>query len=400
MTNRKDIHPIVMKVLDELSERYFIHKRPTIKKSDNLEWGWRGRKGRNTTTRARITAWILVSTVTVLACTAKETTAPINVASVFILERNSFLQAGHTLQLNAIVTGSDGKVLTGRTVTWRSSNTSVATVSPDGLVLGLQPSAVVISATSEGRMGETTLTVWAHPRWIRDSVWNEDNTGMTLVYESEIGGLRNSWKFKEVTDSLEAVRKGWKAQRFEVRPGDCYGTDCSRSPVYERNEFAQAGGENLEGDEYWYAWSFYVPLGTAASWVYFAQFQQHYNYDSIWMFLKRPGQPFCALLDPKKNQYWTCDGTRGSNPLINDTNFAGRWHDIMVHAKWSVNSDGFTKIYVDGRLVVNYQGYTRTFGNDDIYFKYGIYRHASNVSTVIYYDEIRRGKNREDVEIH
>ena len=30
MTTSKDIHPIVMKVLDELSERYFIHKRPTI----------------------------------------------------------------------------------------------------------------------------------------------------------------------------------------------------------------------------------------------------------------------------------------------------------------------------------------------------------------------------------
>jgi hypothetical protein len=43
MTTPKDIHPIVMKVLDELSEKYFIHKRPTIKKSDNLELGWEGR---------------------------------------------------------------------------------------------------------------------------------------------------------------------------------------------------------------------------------------------------------------------------------------------------------------------------------------------------------------------
>jgi len=42
LTNPKDIHPIVMKVLDELSERYLIHKRPTIKKSDNLELGWGG----------------------------------------------------------------------------------------------------------------------------------------------------------------------------------------------------------------------------------------------------------------------------------------------------------------------------------------------------------------------
>ena len=40
VTTPKDIHPIVMKVLDELSEKYFIHKRPTIKKSDNLELGY------------------------------------------------------------------------------------------------------------------------------------------------------------------------------------------------------------------------------------------------------------------------------------------------------------------------------------------------------------------------
>jgi hypothetical protein len=49
MTTPKDIHPIVMKVLDELSEKYFIHKRPTIKKSDNLELGWGGKGGRKTT---------------------------------------------------------------------------------------------------------------------------------------------------------------------------------------------------------------------------------------------------------------------------------------------------------------------------------------------------------------
>jgi hypothetical protein len=48
-THTSDLHHVVMKVLDELSERYFIHKRPTIKKSDNLEMGWGGRGGRKTT---------------------------------------------------------------------------------------------------------------------------------------------------------------------------------------------------------------------------------------------------------------------------------------------------------------------------------------------------------------
>jgi hypothetical protein len=37
-----------MKVLDELSEKYFVHKLPTIKKLDNLEHGKGGSGGRKT----------------------------------------------------------------------------------------------------------------------------------------------------------------------------------------------------------------------------------------------------------------------------------------------------------------------------------------------------------------
>ena len=40
---------MVTNVRDELFENYFIHKRPTIKKSDNLEFGWSGKEGRKTT---------------------------------------------------------------------------------------------------------------------------------------------------------------------------------------------------------------------------------------------------------------------------------------------------------------------------------------------------------------
>jgi hypothetical protein len=41
MTNPKDLSPIVIKILDELSEKYFIHKPPNIRRSDNLKLGWR-----------------------------------------------------------------------------------------------------------------------------------------------------------------------------------------------------------------------------------------------------------------------------------------------------------------------------------------------------------------------
>lgn len=241
-------------------------------------------------------------------------------------------------------------------------------------------------------------TPYRHPSFVKDTTWNEDDVGMTMVYESK--SFAQPWFHTIVTDTLEAVRRGWKAQRFEVRPGDCYGTDCTRSPVYERNEFAQAANENVEGDEYWYAWSFYVPANVPeASWVFMGQFQQRSNWDSIWMFMKRSGQPFCAIFDWNKNKRWDCNGLHGTYPLIEDYNFLGKWHDVLVHAKWTQQDNGFTEIYIDGELVVNYKGYTRTAGNHDVYFKYGIYRHGSNQTSVVYYDEIRRGKTRNEVDI-
>lgn len=40
-TNRKaEVTQIVMLVLDQLSEKYFIHRPPMIRKSDNLTLGW------------------------------------------------------------------------------------------------------------------------------------------------------------------------------------------------------------------------------------------------------------------------------------------------------------------------------------------------------------------------
>jgi hypothetical protein len=218
---------------------------------------------------------------------------------------------------------------------------------------------------------------------------------MTLTYESQ--SHAKPWSYKEVTDTTEAIRKGWKAQRFEVRPGDCYGTDCLRTPVYERNEFAQVAGENKEGDEYWYAWSFYVPSNIPqAGWVFLGQFQQHSNYDPIWMFLKNGGGPLCAMFNPTATNMWHC---RPEHVLVENYEFTGKWHDIVVHAKWTQDSTGFTKIYVNGQLKVDYRGYTRTSGNSDIYFKYGIYRMASQQTSVVYYDEVRRGKTRQEVDI-
>src|SRR5204863_7826999 len=61
--------------------------------------------------------------------------------------------AGQTVQLTATLKDANGNVLTGRTVTWASNNTTVATVNSSGLVTTKVAGYATITATSEGQKG-------------------------------------------------------------------------------------------------------------------------------------------------------------------------------------------------------------------------------------------------------
>src|SRR5213079_2429751 len=54
---------------------------------------------------------------------------------------------------------ASGNARSGRTVTWASSNTTVATVSASGLVTGKVAGTATITATSEGQSGTSAITV-------------------------------------------------------------------------------------------------------------------------------------------------------------------------------------------------------------------------------------------------
>ena len=94
-------------------------------------------------------------------------------------------------------------------------------------------------------------------------------------------------------------------------------------------------------------------------------------------------------------------GNKGKNaPLIFKTEFKGKWHDILVHAKWSRSADGFFRVYVNHSQRFNYSGQTIASGRAGD-FKFGIYRshisdyrnHAGAAAPkqVVYYDEIHQG---------
>ncbi len=86
-----------------------------------------------------------------------------SVASVSV-NGPSTINVGSTGNFVATLNDSDGNPLglDGRTVTWESSRTDVATIDANtGVVTGKSPGGTQIKATSEGKFGTATLTVSA-----------------------------------------------------------------------------------------------------------------------------------------------------------------------------------------------------------------------------------------------
>jgi uncharacterized protein YjdB len=95
------------------------------------------------------------STITVSA------PAPIPVATVSVSPASSTLQIGGTVQLAAVTRDANNNVLTGRTVTWSSSNSNVSSVSQSGLVTALAAGNATITALSETKIATSAITVSA-----------------------------------------------------------------------------------------------------------------------------------------------------------------------------------------------------------------------------------------------
>ncbi len=88
-----------------------------------------------------------------------EPRGPAPVATVLVTPATGTVAVGQTLQLTAETRAADGAVLLGRPVTWATSDEDLAEVSGTGLVTGVAPGPVTISATSEGQSGTAAIAV-------------------------------------------------------------------------------------------------------------------------------------------------------------------------------------------------------------------------------------------------
>ncbi len=107
----------------------------------------------------------LLLTTFVVSCSADNASGPIPVAGIAIAASGgaTSVTAGTTLQLSAVVKDASGATLSGRTVTWSSSNVAAATVDVSGVVRGVAVGTTTITAASEGIISTLALAVTPVP---------------------------------------------------------------------------------------------------------------------------------------------------------------------------------------------------------------------------------------------
>jgi len=130
----------------------------------------------------------------VVSGTTAASTAP--VASVTVSPATGSVALGQTLQLSATPRDANGNVLSGRVITWGSSNALLASVTGSGLVNGLVLGTATITATSEGKSGAGTVSVTAlpPPPPPPPTGWTHEPSGFSVVEDQGWeSGLLGNW---------------------------------------------------------------------------------------------------------------------------------------------------------------------------------------------------------------
>ncbi len=198
----------------------------------------------------------------------------------------------------------------------------------------------------------------------------DTSSGFKKVHKSLTGKYYKDYGM-QVVDKKDGhpVRAGEQSIRFEVRDGDCGKdpdgwSDCKGDR--ERHELSVAGKKDLMSKgEYWFSWSIYFPTDHQNLYPLsnnYGQFHQKKG-EPVFMFKElRSGYSVVRTIG---------DLDYDERRLIRNDDMSGKWHDILINAKWSKKDDGFFKVWVNDKLKYDYKGPTKT--KKYVYEKFGIY---------------------------
>jgi uncharacterized protein YjdB len=110
------------------------------------------------------------------------------VTSITVAPATATSNVGATLALVATVKDQNSNVLTGKLITWASSNTSIATVDANGTTTGIAPGTVTFTATVAGISGASTVTEVAVVQQ-PSSLYPNQPSGLTRFAELNFNAL-------------------------------------------------------------------------------------------------------------------------------------------------------------------------------------------------------------------
>lgn len=171
----------------------------------------------------------------------------------------------------------------------------------------------------------------------------------------------------------------------------------------ERNELQIVGSDAPMNTPLWYGFSVFLPSDYVADnvWELVTQWYPYGDDDAEW-----GRQPVLALFTTKG--VWTLANksspevsTPINHPSISTRQWdfgpleLNRWTDWVLNVKWTHKSDGFFKVWKDGKLVLDYKGPTSYNDKRGPFVKQGMYKgwakmKIDKVTTrTVYHDEFR-----------
>jgi len=213
----------------------------------------------------------------------------------------------------------------------------------------------------------------------------DTSSGYNKLFKSLTGNYYKDYGMQVVNKKDGyPVRAGAQSIRFEVRSGDCgnnYVGDGWNDCENDRERHELSGGKLIDmvsKGEYWFSWSIYFP-------------EDHVNLyplsNNFGQFHQKNGLP--VFMFKENNNGYSIVRTIGDNDyderkLIDKRKMPGNWFDILINVKWTKKDDGFFKVWVNDELKYDYKGPTKT--KEYIYQKFGIYR--TGISRYINYKNL------------
>lgn len=196
-----------------------------------------------------------------------------------------------------------------------------------------------------------------------------------------------------VIERAVKISSGGRAFRFEVRSGDRWtndGTDKNRSEIEHPTDHSY--GTNL-----WNSHSFMIEPGSmmTSTWNVMGQWHNHGGTPPLFFTLKGSDKFFISTRSGTSSNQLSPRDVDPDNTLdgwYEGTISRGVWHNLVQNVVFGANNNAHLKIWLDGNLIVDQHNISMGYSDKTTtYWKFGLYRNSSSITTVVHYANMETG---------